>query len=513
MATKLDGNPFAQGIEAGNPFAQAVPATKPLSPDVELEGARALEIAIAWGDDVLHVAHHAPPRDVVIGEEGDVAFRIPAEKLGASQRPLARVEGATVVAYVPRDADAVIEIPGKPILDANAARAASLLVPSEVEGCDRIDVPFGARVRIHREGFAFRIGLVAAAKKPVRGSRARRAVIAFLATSAAAHAAVVAALMFSPGASLDDENAGLDKATAAYVMQLQKNNADHEIEKRDEESTQDSKDAAGGDGKKHSGAEGQMGDPSKNAAKAFYQVKGPPDTAEMKIAKTRALIESGNIGAIGALSSVFGSSVNAPIMFDSDSNDTIGRNPADFNGNLQGDHPGDAFGYNGLGMFGTAPGGGGMWNGIGLDRVGDFGHGAGCTSGNCGSGIGPGIGTGPGKTGLARKPGTVRIPEGGGDTIGKLPPEAIKRIIHANFPRFRACYEQGLKKDPGLRGSVKVRFIIDTTGAVETASLAGGSMSDPQVSSCTLGVYKSLSFPEPEAGKVMVTYPIDYDNE
>jgi hypothetical protein len=506
---KLEGNPFAQEPQAGNPFAQAAVATAPISPDVEIEGARALEIAIAWGDDVLHVAHHAPPRDVVVGEDGDVAFRIPAEKLGASRRPLARVEGGTIVAYVPRDADAVLEMPGKGLIDAKTARELALLVPSEVEGCDRVDLPFGARVRIHREGFAFRVALVAAAKKPVRTSRARRAVIAFFATSALVHAGVVAALMFSPGASLDDENAGIDKATAAYVMQLQKNNADREIEKKDEESTHDSKESEGGDGKKHAGAEGQMGDPSKNVAKAFYSVKGPPETTEMKLARTRALIESGNIGAIGALSSVFGASVHAPIAFDSDSNDSIGRSPADFNGNLQGDHAGDAFGYNGLGMFGTAPGGGGPWNGIGLGKIGDFGHGDGCTTGNCGSGIG----TGPGKSGLARKGGTVRPIDTGAETIGKLPPEAIKRIIHANFPRFRACYEQGLKKDPGLRGSVKVRFIIDSTGAVENASLAGGSMSDAQVSSCTLGVYKSLSFPEPEAGKVMVTYPIDYDNE
>ncbi len=58
-----------------------------------------------------------------------------------------------------------------------------------------------------------------------------------------------------------------------------------------------------------------------------------------------------------------------------------------------------------------------------------------------------------------------------------------------------------------------MRFIIDTTGAVESANLSGGSMSDAQVSSCVLGVYRTLSFPEPEGGKVMVTYPIDFQNE
>ncbi len=103
--------------------------------------------------------------------------------------------------------------------------------------------------------------------------------------------------------------------------------------------------------------------------------------------------------------------------------------------------------------------------------------------------------------------------DAGGDTAGKLPPETIKRVIRANFPRFRQCYEAGLKKDPGLKGTVAVRFIIDTTGAIESASLSGGNMSDGAVSSCVLGVYKTLSFPEPESGKVMVNYPIDFQNE
>jgi hypothetical protein len=60
---------------------------------------------------------------------------------------------------------------------------------------------------------------------------------------------------------------------------------------------------------------------------------------------------------------------------------------------------------------------------------------------------------------------------------------------------------------------VAVRFIIDETGAVESASPAGGSLSNGAVSSCVVGVYQTLSFPSPEGGKVMVTYPIDFEND
>ncbi len=108
---------------------------------------------------------------------------------------------------------------------------------------------------------------------------------------------------------------------------------------------------------------------------------------------------------------------------------------------------------------------------------------------------------------------TVKMIETGTDIKGRLPPEIIKRIIRANFPRLRACYEQGLKRDPTLKGTVSVRFIISASGAVESASSAGGTMTDKPVSDCVLGVYRTLSFPEPEGGKVMVTYPIDFQNE
>ncbi|GAC1394015.1 MAG: hypothetical protein NVSMB47_02370 [Polyangiales bacterium] len=157
-------------------------------------------------------------------------------------------------------------------------------------------------------------------------------------------------------------------------------------------------------------------------------------------------------------------------------------------------------------MTGTGPGGGGWGDGIGLGTVGGFGHGS-------GTGTGMGYGGGGGKVGSGRKTKNVKMIETGTDIQGRLPPEVVKRIIRANFPRFRACYEQGLKKDPGLKGTVGVRFIIDTTGAVESASGAGGSLAAGAVSGCVLGVYRTLSFPEPEGGKVMVTYPIDFEND
>ncbi len=483
------------------------------SDEVEQAGVPAVEVMVLWKDTILHVSHLSPPRSFYVGEEEGkgvgVDYRMPSEKLGSTRMPVVIAHGGSAAAVIPPGSKGSIDVPGQGKTSLDEARAKGMLQPcGEVPGAEQIALPANGRVRIEFNGFVFQTAAVSKGKRVAAGlNKSSRASLVFWLASAALHLGVVTALMMSPGESLDDESAGLDKSTQAYMLQLQKNAADKEIpEQEDEQQQNQNQDKSGGTGTKHKGAEGMMGDPSKNMTGGYYQIKGPPDTQEVKIAKTRALIEAGNYGAIGALSSVFGSTANAPIAFDSDSSETIGKDPNNFNGNLMGDHPGDSFGYGGLGMTGTGPGGGGWGDGIGLGTVGGFGHGS-------GTGTGMGYGGGGGRVGSGRKTKVVKMIETGTDIQGRLPPEVIKRIIRANFPRFRACYEQGLKKDPGLKGTVAVRFIIDTTGAVESANLSGGSMSDGQVSSCVLGVYRTLSFPEPEGGKVMVTYPIDFQNE
>ena len=481
--------------------------------EVENSHIPAVEVMILWDATILHVAHLTPPRSFYVGEEEGAAradFRLPSEKIGTTRMPIVIAHGGSIAAVVPPNAKGSIDVPGQGKLSLDDARSRGMLQPcGEFPGAEQIPLTNNARSRVELNGFVFQVAAVSAGKKmPAALNKSSRAGVVFWLASFALHVGIITALMMSPGESLDEDSSQLDKSTQAYMLQLQKNAADKEIPEQEDTSTpQNANDQkSGGTGERHKGAEGMMGDPSKNMTGGYYQIKGPPDTAEVKIAKTRALIESGNYGAIGALSSVFGSTANAPIAFDSDSNETIGRDPNNFNGNLMGDHPGDSFGYGGLGMTGTGAGGGGWGDGIGLGTVGGFGHGA-------GTGTGMGYGGGGGRVGTGRKTKVVKMIETGTDIQGRLPPEVVKRIIRANFPRFRACYEQGLKKDPGLKGTVSVRFIIDTTGAVESASGAGGSMTDGQVSGCVLSVYRTLSFPEPEGGKVMVTYPIDFQND
>jgi len=111
---------------------------------------------------------------------------------------------------------------------------------------------------------------------------------------------------------------------------------------------------------------------------------------------------------------------------------------------------------------------------------------------------------------FVEKPRGVRIVEGKTEVTGKLPPAVVRRILRANFPRLRMCYEQGLKRDPGLKGTVALRFVINTKGEIESSAVAGGTLTDPAVASCANAVVRTLSFPQPEEGKVAVKFTPEF---
>jgi hypothetical protein len=107
-------------------------------------------------------------------------------------------------------------------------------------------------------------------------------------------------------------------------------------------------------------------------------------------------------------------------------------------------------------------------------------------------------------------------------TNGHLPAGVIQLVVRANFDHFRRCYEDGLQRNPNLRGGVTFRFVIDHEGRVievgekdrpsDSPYTASDRISDPQVVTCLMGAFKEkLSFPRPQNYRnVTVTYPITF---
>lgn len=104
----------------------------------------------------------------------------------------------------------------------------------------------------------------------------------------------------------------------------------------------------------------------------------------------------------------------------------------------------------------------------------------------------------------------VKMIETGTDIQGQLPPELIKRVLRANFPKLRACYEAQLKKDARATGLVTSEFLIDEAGKVMNLNVTvSGALADPALAPCWRAVIDGLQFEPPEKGKVLVRYPIE----
>ncbi len=151
----------------------------------------------------------------------------------------------------------------------------------------------------------------------------------------------------------------------------------------------------------------------------------------------------------------------------------------------------------GIGVNFVSQGGGGQGEGIGLGHITTYGH---------GGGTGTGTGFGSGALGGAHREASPQVRMGATQVTGRLPPEVIQRIVRQNFGRFRFCYEEGLRIQPGLQGRVTVRFTIRQDGSVGTSGVVASEIG-PGVATCVARAMFPLSFPVPEGGTVTVVYP------
>lgn len=91
---------------------------------------------------------------------------------------------------------------------------------------------------------------------------------------------------------------------------------------------------------------------------------------------------------------------------------------------------------------------------------------------------------------------------------GALDKDIIRRIVRAHINEVRYCYNQGLVKDPDLRGRVEVTFTIGATGEVSSAEVKATSLDDKDVGTCIAKAVERWKFPKPAGGgNVVVVYP------
>lgn len=107
----------------------------------------------------------------------------------------------------------------------------------------------------------------------------------------------------------------------------------------------------------------------------------------------------------------------------------------------------------------------------------------------------------------------ARPDEAGEASSGSLERSVVARVVRQKLSRVRSCYEIGLRRDPGLSGTLTVEFVIDPTGRVEESTIASASLDDADVEACVLKIVDSMRFPAPEGGSLTVTYPFVLESQ
>ncbi|MFO0660840.1 MAG: AgmX/PglI C-terminal domain-containing protein [Polyangiaceae bacterium] len=454
------------------------------SSEVENDAVNAVEVRIAWGNTILHVAHLTEQRAFTVGEAAD--FEMPAEKLGAEKVELVSVVDGQMVAKVVPGSRVQIIVQGLGEIELEQAVATGLATVM-AEGGYRITLRRGTQVRCERDGLVFQVASVAAGKA-TKGSlitRAARPAMLMGALSFIAHVGLMAGLAYFKPALENADDEAIRAENEMVMKQFLKAASVREEERRQVES-----DNAGSNdaGKPGAGAskQSETHNASTTNAKTGSWTKGPTTmipggTGTSTMSAREEMMNTGMIAMLAHQGGLLQTSTAWNVDANGPGNDSMFMNPADTGHlSLLGDPNGD--------------------QGNDLIRS-----------------------TGP-SSNFSATPGS-KVPGGrtikGDHTPGTLSaatpvpsrkdanvsPELIQRLLRQNRGRFIACYEDGLRRNPSLSGRVTLSFTIGSDGSVKTAG-ASGDIADSAVTSCMGRAVYGLSFPSTEGGVIRVSYPM-----
>jgi hypothetical protein len=92
-----------------------------------------------------------------------------------------------------------------------------------------------------------------------------------------------------------------------------------------------------------------------------------------------------------------------------------------------------------------------------------------------------------------------------------LEPAAVKPVIVALRARYHACYDAGLARDPGLKGTLALDLTIAPAGTVTSVGAGEAStLTDAGVTGCIAEATKAAVFPQAE-GKTTIVLPLAFE--
>jgi TonB family protein len=258
---------------------------------------------------------------------------------------------------------------------------------------------------------------------------------------------------------------------------------------------------AGGQGTRHTGNEGKMGDKKSAKKTGLYAMKGNATAIPQMARDFDPEMAARNAGILGLMERESGHFIASPFG----AAYALGNDDSDVWGGLTGTEVGSAYGVGGFGSIGTGRGGGGTGEGtLGLGNIGTIAKGGG---GGDKYGYGPGKGTGFNDRGKK----VPQIRHAKAIVKGTVDKDTIRRIVRNHHNEVRHCYNQGLARDPNMAGRVAVMFTIGPAGTVPSSAVSENTLGDRNVANCVAGAVRRWKFPKPNTGDTaMVTYPFQF---
>lgn len=463
-------------------------------------GAGALEVAMLWSGNIFSIDQYKGNKDITLtmGSDEDVTYPVDHPGIDAATPFAAQIDGQWTLTFTTQ-ARGFVLLGTRKLSFAKAVEAGAMQQHGDTYV---LPVQNNTRAKLVLGEVSFLVHYISvpALVIPAFAGIGAASIVLGLFVSLLVHGIFGSFVAFDTDLveelTLDQLSTNAAFAEALITPESEEQAKEEEPEEQDSEELAPTEDA----GQKAADDEGAAGKPTETAEAGSIAIAGDSDSMALKRQYDTAVARgAGVLAQENAMASLLGSAPTAE-----------GYDNINAWGDFATTVAGDKHGTYGLGMQGTGRGGGG-------DQFGVFGP------GEIGT-VGRSNGEGPGGADYARdvvhlepkktvKPVLERTnPEVGGGLDRRI----IRKVINQHKNEIKRCYERELLKDNTLHGKIEIKFMIDPTGNVQTASLVSSSMSragGKKVGACLTRAIKSWRFPTPKNGSlVKVTYPFVFSN-
>lgn len=436
-----------------------------------------LEIRLMWGDQALEAHYFSPTQKAqfVVGTASGVDFPMRDSLFHGTSLEVVSFDKGQASLHFTEKMDGALHADGKSPMKLSTAIQAKVATPGngaysiDLRDSDFMWIDLGDNVVLE----AHMDTEPKPAWLPLLSRIDFAALNIFLVIALLGSLFVISALNMERGGGLTDE---LSPDSARLVKLIEQSpEIKQNIQRKIENIKKSNEGEAAARAKK---TEGDMGKKNVTQKDGRAMPKGDPNDNNQQ-RQVLALLGSGSGGAAG---NVLGSGAGGTALA------ALGR--------LEGTKVGAAGGGGGLGVRGVGYGGGGnSLNSIGI--------------GGTGTKTGASFGT-SGTPGLAGRSTNV-VPElttGDLNIDGNIDAELIRQVIRRNSSKIRACYEDQLIRYPKLAGRIAIRFIINSTGTVDSSRASASTVKNTEMENCVANKIRLLEFPRPKGGgTAQVTYP------